>query len=187
LVPSLITQLQDYAAGAAHDPFFDVAAKPAPELTSDERRFALRYLFQANPAHLIARYPRYAELLEQYRGAGATPERAEGHFSTQDFADLQVLSQLAWFDEYWLEEPEVAALVAKGREFNNADQQYIAGRQQELIGRALAKYGEAARRGAIEISASPFYHPILPLICDSDVGAISSPGLALPRERFCHP
>ena len=58
LVPSLITQMQDYASGAARDPFFDVAAKPANELSADERRFALRYLFQANAMQLIGRYPR---------------------------------------------------------------------------------------------------------------------------------
>ena len=62
LVPSLMTQIQDYVDGTAHDPFFDVAAKPARDLTSDERRFALQYLFQANPVHMIGRYPRYREL-----------------------------------------------------------------------------------------------------------------------------
>src|SRR5215472_13666143 len=56
LVPSLIVQLQDYAGGAK-DKFLEVAAKPAPDLTSGERRFALQYLFQANPANLIGRYP----------------------------------------------------------------------------------------------------------------------------------
>jgi alpha-amylase/alpha-mannosidase (GH57 family) len=50
LVPSLITQIQDYVAGTAQDPFLKVAAKPAKDLTQKERRFALQYLFQANPA-----------------------------------------------------------------------------------------------------------------------------------------
>ena len=50
LVPSLITQIQDYVTGAARDPFLEVAAKPAKDLTPHERRFALQYLFQANPA-----------------------------------------------------------------------------------------------------------------------------------------
>src|SRR5881409_3197068 len=62
LVPSLITQIQDYGAGTAEDPFFRVASRPGKDLTSDERRFALQYLFQANVDHLIRRYPRYAEL-----------------------------------------------------------------------------------------------------------------------------
>src|SRR5713101_10198329 len=47
LVPSLITQIQDYAEGTAHDPFLRVASRSAADLTADERRFALQYLFQA--------------------------------------------------------------------------------------------------------------------------------------------
>ncbi len=73
LVPSLITQIQDYVTGAARDPFLEVAAKPAKDLTPHERRFALQYLFQANPANLIGRYPRYRELWDRFRSAGGTP------------------------------------------------------------------------------------------------------------------
>ena len=69
LVPSLITQIQDYVAGTAYDPFLQVAAKPAKDLTLDERQFALQYLFQANPVNMIGRYPRYHELWERFRGA----------------------------------------------------------------------------------------------------------------------
>jgi len=90
LVPSLVTQLQDYVSGTAHDPFLQVATKPAKDLTPEQRQFALRYLFQANETHLLGRYPRYRELWERYRNNGATPERAERYFSTQDFTDLQV-------------------------------------------------------------------------------------------------
>ena len=103
LVPSLITQIQDYVSGTAHDPFLHVAAKPAKDLTADDRRFALQYLFQANPTNMIGRYPRYRELWNRYRSSGDSPERAEKFFQPQDFTDLQVLSQIAWFDEFFLE------------------------------------------------------------------------------------
>src|SRR5579862_3146739 len=62
LVPSLITQIEDYVAGTAKDPFLEVARKPASEMTDPEKRFALQYLFQANADNLIGRYPRYREL-----------------------------------------------------------------------------------------------------------------------------
>src|SRR5262250_3122519 len=55
LVPSLIEQLQDYVSGQAIDPFLEVAAKPANELSEEEKAFALLYLFQANERNLIAR------------------------------------------------------------------------------------------------------------------------------------
>jgi len=125
LVPSLMVQIQDYVDGTAQDPFLRVAAKPAKELTVEERRFALQYLFQANPQNVIGRYPRYRQLYERFREHGDHPERAERYFQDQDFTDLQVLSQIAWFDEFFLEEKDVAALVAKGHQFSLDDQKFV--------------------------------------------------------------
>ena len=67
---------------------------------------------------MIGRYPRYRELWDMFRGAGQDAMRAARMFQAQDFTDLQVLSQLAWFDEFFLEQPEVAALVKKERKFS---------------------------------------------------------------------
>ncbi|HKI00143.1 MAG TPA: glycoside hydrolase family 57 protein [Terriglobales bacterium] len=187
LVPSLMVQIQDYVAGTAQDPFLSVAAKPAKDLSLDERRFALQYLFQANPQNLIGRYPRYRELWERFREHGDHPDRAERYFQPQDFTDLQVLSQVAWFDEFFLEEKDIAALVAKGRHYSLEDQKHVIERERELLGRVLPAYTAAAKKGSIEISATPFYHPILPLVCDTSAGAVSSPGLPLPQNRFRHP
>jgi len=187
LVPSLITQIQDYESGRTRDPFFAVASKPARDLSSEERRFALQYLFQANPVHLIGRYPRYAELFDRFQSVGANPDRADKFFQRQDYTDLQVLSQLAWFDEFFLQEPEVAELVRKARNYSLEDQQFIVQHQIDLIKRVLPAHAKAAQEARIEISTSPFYHPILPLICDTNQGAVSTPGLPLPQNRFRHP
>lgn len=187
LVPSLITQIQDYVAGTARDPFLQVAAKPVQDLTPDERRFAIQYLFQANPLNMIGRYPRYQELWERFRGCGDSPEKAEKYFQAEDFTDLQVLSQIAWFDEFFLEDPDIAALIKKGHHYSLDDQRFVISRQRELIAKVLPAHADAARRGGIEISTSPFYHPILPLVCDTNAGAVSTPGLPLPQNRFRHP
>ena len=187
LVPSLITQIQDYASGEAQDPFLQVAGKPAKDLTQHERQFALQYLFQANPVNLIGRYPRYRELWERFHLAGGAPERAEKYFQSQDFTDLQVLSQIAWFDEYFLAEKDVAELIRKGRNYTLEDQRFVIARERDLLGRVLPVHAEAARKGLIEISTSAFYHPILPLVCDTQMGAVSSPGLAMPQNRYRHP
>jgi alpha-amylase/alpha-mannosidase (GH57 family) len=187
LVPSLITQIQDYASGQAHDPFFDLIAKPASDLTAAERRFALRYLFQANPVNMVGRYPRYRELLERYRATLDSPEGAESHFATRDYADLQVLSQLAWFDEYFLADPEISALIRKGEDFGREDQLTIIAKQQEILAEVVPAYAEAAKKGTVELSTTPYYHPILPLVCDTNAGAESTPGLPLPARRFRRP
>src|SRR6266851_4281022 len=192
LVPSLITQIQDYATGTARDPFLDVAAKPAKDLTLAERHFALQYLFQANPANMIGRYPRYRELWEHFRNAGGSPEPAEKGFQPQDFTDLQVLSQIAWFDEFFLDDGgkgdrDIAGLIQKGRGYSLEDQSFVIARERELLAKVLPAHAEAAQRGRIEISTSAFYHPILPLVCDTNMGAVSTPGLPLPQNRFRRP
>src|SRR6266498_456405 len=137
LVPSLISQIQEYENGTAHDAFFEVAARPARDLTLADRRFALQYLFQANPVHLIGRYPRYMELWDRFQSVGSDPDRADKFFQRQDYTDLQVLSQLAWFDEFFLREPEIAELVRKARNFSLDDQAFVMQRQKELIQRVL--------------------------------------------------
>ena len=187
LVPSLVTQIQDYVSGEAQDPFLQVASRPAKDLTEQERRFALQYLFQAHPVNVIGRYPRYRELLEKFRGAGDSPERAEKYFLPQDLTDLQVLSQIGWFDEFFLEEKDIAGLIQKGRNYSLEDQRIVIALERELLGRVLPVHADAAKKGLIEISTSAFYHPILPLVCDTQMGAVSSPGLPLPQNRFRHP
>lgn len=191
LVPSLITQIEDYVAGTAKDPFLEVARKTAAGLTEVEKRFALQYLFQANADNLIGRYPRYRELYDRFAAMEFDAERAVPEFSDQDFTDLQVLSQIAWFDEYFVEgpsaEPQIVELIAKGSNFTREDQRLVMEVEAKILAAVLPAYRAAMENGQAEISTSPFYHPILPLLCDSDQGEVSSPGLPLPQRRFRHP
>ncbi|HEY6306762.1 MAG TPA: glycoside hydrolase family 57 protein [Candidatus Angelobacter sp.] len=187
LVPSLMAQIQDYVSGAARDPFFDVAAKPASELAGAEKGFALQYLFQANLNQMIGRYPRYRELWQEF---GSRPEEAARlvpRMTERDITDLQVLSQIAWMDEFFLDQPEIRELVRKGRDYSLTEQQMVIQKEREFLGMVLPAYASAAARGGIEISTSPYYHPILPLVCDTNLGAVAHSGLPLPERRFQHP
>jgi alpha-amylase/alpha-mannosidase (GH57 family) len=187
LVPSLLLQLEEYASGKAKDRFLEVVLKDAEDLSQQEKEFLLGFCFQANEERVINRYPRYAELLERKRQSTQIPGRAVSAFSAPMLRDLQVLSQLAWFDEEYLsKDREIKALKEKGRDFTRADQEAIGRKEQELLGEMLDGYRQAAKRGQIEVSTSPFYHPILPLLCDSNIADISHPYLALP-EQFAYP
>ncbi len=187
LVPSMVVQIQDYASGAAADPFLDCAVKPAENLSEAEREFVLRYFFQAYADHLIYRYPRYGELFHVWKACGADPHVATHHFNVQDLRDLQVLSQVAWFDEEFQEhDEEVRGLIAKGRGYSLEDQSLMARNEREILAAVVPVYKEFASRGQIEISTTPFYHPILPLVCDSNIASVSHPGVTLPT-RFEYP
>jgi alpha-amylase/alpha-mannosidase (GH57 family) len=187
LVPSLMAQIQDYVSGVAQDPFLEMASRPAADLSSGEKEFGLAYLFQANLQNMIGRYPRYRELWERFQNLSGTPAKVATLLKNSEITDLQVLSQIAWFDELWLQDPDVSDLVKKGRNYTQEDQRFVIGKEKEFLARVLPAYAGAQHRGAIEISTSPFYHPILPLICDTDAGAASHPGLPLPSQRFRHP
>jgi len=187
LVPSMMAQVEEYAAGKAADPFLRCALKPAEELTEAEQDFILRYFFTGNPARMIHRYPRYGELYEAWRAADRNTQRARRLFGVQAFRDLQVLSQLAWFDEgLLLGDPEVRELVSKERDYGLEDQSLLGGKQVKALNAVLPVYREFASRGQIEISTTPFYHPILPLLCDSNIAEVSHPYVPLP-SRFRYP
>lgn len=187
LVPSLITQLQEYVNGTAQDPFLQVAAMPAEEMDLGERKFAVQYLFQANAENMIGRYPRYRELSQQFHGRPQDVQNTARRMTDGDITDLQVLSQIAWMDEFFLDDPIIGELISKGREFSLKDQQQVIAIQKNFLAKVLPAYAAAGKRGAIEISTSPFYHPILPLVCDTNIGAVSHHGLPLPSQGFQHP
>ena len=186
LVPSMMVQVVEYAAGQARDPFLECAAKPAESLTDAERGLILDQFFHANPVRMIRRFPRYAELYEA-RQAQKDPAYSRLGFAAQEFRDLQILSQLAWFDEEFLEnDPDVLALIRKGRNFDLADQALMLEKQKQILSRVIPAYHQAAGSGQIEISTTPYYHPILPLLCDSNIASVAHPGVTLPRQ-FRHP
>lgn len=186
LVPSLLMQIEEYATGKAEEPFLRCALKPAEDLTEAEIGLILHYFFQANPIHLIGRYPRFAELHDAWKAADRNVRRASRVFNAQALRDLQVLSQLAWFEEEFLaHDPEVRELVAKGKNYSLDDQALMGRKQIEILQRVIPVYREFAQSGQIEVSATPFYHPILPLLCDSNIAHEANPHVPLPsRFRF---
>jgi alpha-amylase/alpha-mannosidase (GH57 family) len=187
LVPSMMLQVEEYAAGKAADPSLRLALKPAETLTEAEQEFILRNFLYANPSRMVTRFPRYAEFCEAWRAAGRNPQRAIRLFTPAALRDLQVLSQLAWFDEEFLaKDPDIHDLVRRGRDYTLDDQMLIARKQAEILGRVIPVYQEFAAAGQIEISTTPFYHPILPLVCDSNIAEVSHPYVPLP-PRFRYP
>src|SRR5205823_245915 len=116
VVPALGMQLEEYASGNFHEPWFSLAFKQAGELTREDKTEILARAFQLNHERLMSRWPRLVELFEWSRPAGGA--QALVTFTTRDWRDLQVLSQLAWMDEVWLAKDEVVSRLAdKGKDF----------------------------------------------------------------------
>lgn len=173
VVPSLAAQIEEYASEKAQDPWLRIAFKPATELDETEKHTILHRAFQVNHEHLMSRWPRFMELFQWSRKLGV--ERATEQFSLRDWRDLQLLSQLAWMDEEYLSDPIVSSLARQGSGFSEQDKENLKAKQAELLRAVLPEYRRAAERGQIEISTTPFYHPILPLLCDSQVARVANP------------
>ncbi|HXU20911.1 MAG TPA: glycoside hydrolase, partial [Verrucomicrobiae bacterium] len=161
IVPLLAEQIEEYVGGRFQEAWFDIAFAHAGSLQPEQKRETLERGFQVNE-NFINRWPRFAELASQLRSGGA--EACVAHWSLRDWRDLQVLSQLAWMDEEYLaKDPVVHALSEKGKNFSEEDKAGLLEKQQELLASVLLEYRRAAARGQIEISTTPYYHPILPL------------------------
>jgi alpha-amylase/alpha-mannosidase (GH57 family) len=186
IVPALGIQLEEYASGNFNEPWFSLAFKNADELTREDKSEILSRAFQVNHERLMSRWPRFVELYEWSRPASGA--QALVTFTPRDWRDLQLLSQLAWMEESWFQKDElIARLSTKGKDFTEKDKLALREKQQELLRLVLPAYREAASRSQIEISTTPFYHPILPLISDSDVARVANPGTPLPRRAYRHP
>ena len=190
LVPSLLVQLEAYATGEARDRHLDIGLKQADSLSDDERAFCADQFFHAHRPRMIDPYPRYRELLEQRGGdtAGLSTGSQASQFSVEDIRDLQVWHKLVWLDSSYHEQDErVRALLVKGRGFSEQDKATLRSVELELLRRVIPEYADAAARGQVELSTSPFYHPILPLLCDTDIYLRTHPLSRMPREPFRHP
>ena len=181
LVPSLLRQLEEYAQGEAQDPWLDLTRRDPGDLDETEREFLLRWFFVANPATMIAPDARYQALaaLREIRGR---------RWQRQELRDLQVWFNLAWTSPLArASDPALGALVAKGRDFSEEDKRLLLERQQALLGSVIPLYQDLEARGRVELSTSPFYHPILPLLCDSEVAREANPETRLPATPFAYP
>jgi alpha-amylase/alpha-mannosidase (GH57 family) len=187
LTPSLIQQLEDYLHGA--DDYYLRVMKPAAVLTRDEKRFLLQHYFDIHWERVIARWPRYNQLLAK-QGRSKEPasvEKALARFDEQDYLDLQVWFNLVWIDpELREQDPALAGLQNKGKDFTETDKKTVLEKQWEIMRRVVPEHKRLAERGQIELITTPYYHPIVPLLIDSRSAWRASPGLPLP-ETFSYP
>ena len=187
LTPALLWQIEDYVVHGATDRALELTRTPAEALTAAEREEILAGFFDADWHNQIFPHPRYKELFVR---------RQEGRrFSAQDLRDLQMWFNLTWFGQEFREgEVELATgerasvqrFVARGGGFSAADIEAMVAEQLAIMRAVIPLHRALQDRGQIEVSMTPFYHPILPLLVDTDRATIDRPGAVHPR-RFAHP
>lgn len=187
LTPSLLWQIEDYLHNGATDRTLELSMKNAEKLSSDEKEDLLSNFFDADWHNQIFPHPRYKELFVQRR------ERRS--FSIEDLRDLQMWFNLAWFGKEFRDQDirlvtgelvSVRRYVEKGRGFSQSEIEVMVDEQFKIM-RAIVPIHKALQdQGQIEISTTPFFHPILPLLVDSSRASLDRFGTTLPR-RFAYP
>jgi alpha-amylase/alpha-mannosidase (GH57 family) len=159
IVPSLAEQILRFADDGASDDWLDVMTPEVASLKDSERTKLVARGFHAHPTTMIGAFPRYQEL-QRKRLVGA-------RFAKQDLLDLQVLANLAWMHGTLLaEDPLLIRLREKGRDFTEEDKRALLARQREIARDVLPMHRRLEQTGQIELTSTPYFHPILPLLCD---------------------
>lgn len=186
IVPSLLDQLDDYVEGRAIDPALELARRSAADLGEDERLELLELFFSVPYRTLIAPYPRYVALFHRRgrRGMDGDYREALAVFRPEDLRDLQVWFHLAWCGPTLRRRPEVRELLKKGDGFTEDEKIALLDLQEKFLKEIVPIHRRLADEGIAEISTSPYYHPILPLLCDLDAASEAEPHLPLPDRPF---
>jgi alpha-amylase/alpha-mannosidase (GH57 family) len=187
--PILLEQLEDYVEGRARDRFAELTARRAGDLSADERVALLRGFFMVDWERHVVPVRRYHELLQK-RGRdlrGLDLRRVAASFTEAELTDLQVHFNLAWMGFGAIaDDAAVGALRDKGRDYTRDDVTELLAAQRRILAEVLPRWRRLQERGQVELSATPYHHPILPLLCDSDAARRALPHLPLP-PRFAHP
>lgn len=185
LVPSLLEQLERYEKGEDQDYWLELIRRKPHELSDVERCFCVEQFFSVNEETQILPNPRYYELFK-LRGSSATP--AADLFSDQDLLDLQVLFLLAWTGSHLRRKSSlVGALLRQATQFREEQKQQLFACCHDEVARILTFHRQLEEDGLIELSVTPYAHPILPLLCDLHMAQEPSPGLPLPAADFRYP
>ena len=187
-VPILLDQIEDYCdqftTGRLRDPLLRLLGhEDLGQLTADQRQLAFDACFRSNHTKMISPYPAYKRLLELYDRLQSDGETALSYLSEQYLSDLLTWYHLVWCGESVRREHAlVARLMSKAEGFNHEDRRQLLEFIGQLIAGIVPRYRKLAESGQIELSATPHYHPLAPLMIDFASARESMPGVPLPKS-----
>lgn len=164
LVPVLLDALIDYGEKGLHDIHSRITI--TKNLTDDDKEFVINNFFDANYHSMILPNPEYNRLYQKYQASSGNDISI---FTDQEYSDLIALFNLAWSDPIYKNKyPELKKLFQKGKNYTIKDRIKIIDIQRDIIRQIIPAYKKCLEKGKIEITTSPYYHPILPILLDSN-------------------
>ncbi|MHB1545998.1 MAG: hypothetical protein ACYCSB_09555 [bacterium] len=192
--PSLLVQLEDYVNNyndmLKNEEFLSISDKKISELSSKDKLFIIERFFPAcsSSNKFIEKSGRFKQLYYRLKTAAVEGDEEKLNlFDEQDYLDIIVLFNLLWIDPISISSDEfLASLKTKDKKFAEEEKNKLIREKIPLIlNKIIPLITELAESGSIELSASPYYHPILPLLCDTDIADFHD-GIELPTP-FRHP
>lgn len=193
-VPILLDQLDDYSQQfkqhKIRDPLLALLVEPSlGDISQEQCCLIVQSCFKNHHEKMLSPFPHYQRLLQLYQLV--EPIRTECGAAQHDFhylsaqykADLLVWYHLAWCGESLRRNNTVIqALMSKGFLFTLADRQQLFAVIGETISGLIPRYKALMQRKQIEISTTPYYHPILPLLIDFKSTLDAMPEAPLPEN-----
>ncbi len=180
VVPSLLEQIDDYLNRNVKDKYLHLSYKEAAALTSEEKKFIINNFFSINKEKVILFHPRYYDLYLKRQKNQA--------FNTQDYLDLQVWFNLAWIDPTTRNSFEdLKRILVKERFFTEEEKHLVLDKHLEILEEIIPTYKKFLESGQIELTTNPYYHPILPLLCNTRTARQANRRTLLPELNFQYP
>lgn len=187
--PVLLEQIDDYAqqlngylnhGKALRDPLLASLADPVLMLDDEKRLYIIKSCLRANKERLIEPFEDFEKLVDMAETAIKNKEIL-GYYSEQYFTDLLVWYHLAWTAETVRQTDErIKSLIKKARQFTLHDRHLLIEVFNELISSVIPRYRKLAEEARIELSMTPYAHPIVPLLINFDSARQSMPEVDLP-------
>lgn len=178
IVPSLLMQIDEYMKGT-EDEVLTLTKIPAAELSSENKKRIRELFFECRPDTMIFPYPRYHELYRR-----ATSEWGCDDFNEQDWRDLQVWYNLTWIGPVTREAEFIRRLFQKGSGFSEEEKKLVISQHMLQLQSVVPVLKQLYQTGAADLSMTPLYHPILPLVIDTDAALESQPHTNMPAHRY---
>jgi len=183
--PVLIEQLDDYpqrirALLEGDEPAGDLLLDALAGIDAVDRRDLLTQLLRVNEDRIKIRFAPYARLFER-----ATTEIEGGELmADQEIRDLLHWYVFAWLGESIRAEPLVEGFVIMESGFSTDDSRALLAFIAEVIDGLLPRYRKLAEAGTVEVSLTPYAHPILPLMLDFESARDAMPEAVLPDQSY---
>ena len=188
--PILLEQIEDYAnqvsgylrnGVAITDPLLAALVAPTIPEEPEDRLRLVKDCMRANRERQINRYPAFVKLVEM-------TEWLEQHYGSLSYVNAQFIHDiLVWYHLAWMGETvkltdsRIKYLIEKGTCYSIHDRIEVVQIIGELLANVIRRYKVLARKGQIELSVTPYAHPIIPLLLDLNTTLEAMPDADLPE------